>query len=187
MRPDPLLLGEAPSKSGDRYWMCPLSGDVGVRLCTWAGIEPLPPQRGLSRYGQHYYALVDHFECRNLLRRYPGPQGRGAAFPMELAYPAVGRTLPDLDGRVVVMLGVRLPRAFLAPPAPMFEWRTHSITVDPDEQGAPEGSRGRTFTWRYAVIPHPSGLNRAYNDPDNIAKAQRVLREALSDDEARRA
>jgi hypothetical protein len=43
----PLLIGEAPSRSGDRYWMFQLSGAVAQTLCELAGIPPHPS--GLNR------------------------------------------------------------------------------------------------------------------------------------------
>jgi hypothetical protein len=69
----PLLIGEAPSKSGDRYWMFPLSGAVAQTLCEMAGISPQP---GGSRYGRWTWALYDHFECENLIERWPGRLGQ---------------------------------------------------------------------------------------------------------------
>lgn len=142
--------------------MCPLSGAVGERLARWSGLEPEP---GGTRYGQWYWPLVEAFECRNLIERYPGPQGRGAAFPLDLAREAARELIPDMDGRRVVLLGSRLPRALYLEESP-FEWRD----VDVTESG---------FHMRYAVIPHPSGLNRVYNDPVNVERASATLREAL--------
>lgn len=45
----PLLIGENPSKSGDRYHDFPLSGAVAERLCGLAGI---PPDLPGTRYGR---------------------------------------------------------------------------------------------------------------------------------------
>ncbi len=36
----PIILGESPNANGDRYYMFPLSGPIGQRLCTLAGITP---------------------------------------------------------------------------------------------------------------------------------------------------
>lgn len=63
----PLLLGEAPSRTGDRYYRFPLSGAVAERTCRLAGIAPQPEG---SRYGVWTWALYDHFECHNVFRRY---------------------------------------------------------------------------------------------------------------------
>lgn len=179
-----ILLGEAPSKSGDWAWMCPLSGDIGVRLTTWAGIKPLPPSPGLSRYGRHYYALLDHFDCRNLIERYPGAQGRGAAFPMGLARPAAVAMLPKIAGRRVIMLGSRVPSAFGCS-VRLFEWVRTSVSVGAADAGYPSEMRGQRYAWEYAVIPHPSRLNHSYNDPAMVERAKAVLRAAWSDEQGR--
>lgn len=178
----PLILGEAPSRSGDKYFMCPLSGAVGERLARWAGLEPQP---GGTRYGQWYWSLVEAFECRNLLERYPGPQGKGAALPMGPARAAAAELEAELDGRRVVLLGSRLPAALSLPwPAPMFEWYTSPRRIPtntlPMEDGEHVLRLGTEF--EYAVIPHPSGLNRTYNDPLNVRAASAVLRRCLEPD-----
>lgn len=63
----PLLLGEAPSKQGDRYHAFPLSGRPARVLCEAAGI---PPQPEGSTYGKWTWSLYEHFDCRNLIERY---------------------------------------------------------------------------------------------------------------------
>jgi uracil-DNA glycosylase len=160
----PLILGEAPSKSGDRYWRFPLSGDVGMRLAQWAGVEPMTARlgpRGATDYGRWYWPLKDVFDLRNLIERYPGPQGRGAALPRSLALPAWEALRPELDGRIVVLLGRRLPDiVFPVNTLPFFGWR---------EPG---------WCAHVVAIPHPSGLNRVYNDPEQQRLAGEVLREA---------
>jgi uracil-DNA glycosylase len=161
----PVILGEAPSKSGDRYWQFPLSGAVGQRLCEWAGLEP---EAGGSRYGRYYWPLNEAFELRNLLERYPGPQGRGAALPMGLARSAWEELEPALAGRVLVVLGSRLREVVGIDPT-FYEWNL----IDRKDPGCPRG-----FV-RACAIPHPSGLNRAYNAEEARARASATLREAL--------
>lgn len=161
----PLILGEAPSKSGDRYWRFPLSGAVGQRLCTWAGIEPEP---GGSRYGRYYWPLCEAFDLRNLLERYPGSLGSGVALPAHLAHPA-GVCLQEEWGRarrVVVLLGRRLARLFDVGEE-FFIWHLKVVSQ--------ESSRTPVFI---ISIPHPSGLNRLYNSEAVVGSASRTLREA---------
>jgi len=153
----PLILGEAPSKSGDKYYMFPLSGAVGQRLCVLAG---LPSESGGSPYGRYYWPLAKRYELRNLLERYPGVKGRGAAFPYADALEALRLIEPELQGRTTVLLGRRLAR-LLGAPDEFFAWR----------QTTPS-------TWLTA-IPHPSGLNRLYDSPEVRESASRVLQEAL--------
>jgi uracil-DNA glycosylase len=169
----PLLLGEAPSRSGDQYWRFPLSGAVGKRLAEWSDLTPEP---GGTQYGRWYWPLCEVFEPRNLLERWPGAQGRGAAFPLELAGPAWDGLLPTLQGRVVVLLGARL-RALVGLPREFGVWAPgvseHRSKMCADEVLTPEG-----IAVTIAAIPHPSGLNSAYDDPANARLARRVLREA---------
>lgn len=157
-----LLLGEAPSKSGDAYWQFPLSGRVAETMCVMSGI---PPQVEGSRYGRWTWALYDHYECENLFERYQGAQGDGAAFPTTAARELAKAKSSDLWGRVVVMLGVRLPRAFGVEDARFFEWR---MELDAGEE--------RALQW--VMIPHPSGLNRVLDEPTARERCGSVLREA---------
>lgn len=59
-------------------------------------------------------------------------------------------TYPD---RVIVLLGAKVSRAFGVPYEP---FTTHGA---------------------YRVLPHPSGLNRAWNDPSAVEKARNLLKE----------
>lgn len=134
----PLLVGEAPSRTGDRFWAFPLSGNPAVNLCRWAGwVVP----RGEAAY----WTLREHCDTTNLLERYPGPLGAGAAFPMALARPAWDALIPELTGRVVVLMGGRL--GALAGLSLPHVWARH------------DGGFNVTY------VPHPSGLNHVYNDP----------------------
>jgi uracil-DNA glycosylase len=101
--------------------------------------------------------LLERFETANLLERWPGPAGRkGAAFPARMAREAAERV--RLRGSVL-LAGRRVAAAFRLS-APYFEWAT---------------LRGA----RVAVIPHPSGVNRWWNDPANRERAAAFLREVV--------
>lgn len=154
----PVLVGEAPSKSGDRYWMFPLSGAVGQRMCEWARIEPEPTG---SRYGRYYWALRERFECVNVYDRYA--ESTPWSLPCaRIAWDARLRTdYPD-SGRhyVFVALGRRVAQA-MGHTLPWNEWY-----------------RGSCMST--VVIPHPSGLNRMYNAVEVGARSGEVLREAMS-------
>lgn len=194
----PLILGESPSKTGDRYHDFPLSGAVGKRLCELAG---LAPEVGGSPYGQYYWPLREAFDCRNLVKRYPGPAERG--FPKSLARErAIEVELPP----VVVLLGVRLKDAFThSQTLPFYKWCNYSrreagqFTVQWDDSYGssvvwPAGidsieqlTRDIINTHRMVVIPHPSSLNRMYNAGENHHfKAGMSLREALHEAEMAR-
>jgi uracil-DNA glycosylase len=169
MENPPIILGEAPSKSGDRYHAFPCSGAVAESLCKMAGIAPLA---GESRYGQWTWALYDHFECENLIERWPGPQGRGSAFPLDVARPLAVEILPRLEGRVVVLLGSRLKSLFTIV-TENYVWHERAVVYD---------GHGvvRQASCMVVAIPHPSGLNRALNDPAERERSGEVLREAMA-------
>lgn len=159
----PLLVGEQPSRSGDRYHHFPLSGAVAQTMCQMAGI---PPQEGGSRYGMWTWALYERFDCANVIARHkPWNASEAAAAIAGLIEPS---------REVVVLLGRKAQRAYVDAQAPgdsvldgarWYEWR-----VDP---ASPTGRR------EVVVIPHPSGLNRTYNSPDDRGRAGRVLRDAM--------
>lgn len=170
----PVLLGEAPSKSGDRYHMFPLSGRVAETLCSMAGI---PPMAGESRHGRWTWALYECFDCLNLVYRWPGAQGSGSAFPMAVARAALVKRLPEIEGRVVVLLGARLPKLLMPEDATETFYRWEVATP---QATAPDGEvvyQARPTTM--CAIPHPSGLNRMYNAQTERARAGAILRQAM--------
>lgn len=157
----PVLIGEAPSKGGDRYHGFPLSGPPARVLCTLAGI-PHEPEG--STYGKWTWALYDRFECVNLFRRYADatpwsvPSARARAEEM----------IPDLKGRVVVALGRRVQTA-ISSVLPLPEtFGFHAVLHRPERD---------VF---FVAIPHPSGLNRALNDPAERERCGESLRLALA-------
>lgn len=160
---NPLLVGEMPSRSGDRYYMVPLSGAVAQTMCQMADI---PPQSEGSRYGRWTWALYDCFDCVNALRRH-----------QEWDVSAAAERLRDETSHydVVVLLGRRPQEAYVAMTYPadspvdgvgFYEW-----VVDTN---SPSGRR------EVVVIPHPSSRNRTYNDPSSRTRAGEVLRLAMA-------
>ena len=100
-------------------------------------------------------ALADSWRLVNLLGYWPGPEttGNGSAFPAAEARAAAAR-IRLADGSL--LCGRRVAAAFGLVNAPYFAWRD----VD-----------GR----RVAVVPHPSGVSRWWNDPENVARAREFL------------
>jgi uracil-DNA glycosylase len=159
------VVGESPSRAGDRYHHLPLSGAPAQTLCTLAGI---PPKADDSRYGRWTEALYDKFDCVNAVRRFPS-----GGWPRQLAARSVAGML-EPEREVVVLLGSRVRTAYddaRQPATPLllgrdrFEW-----IVDID---SPTGRR------EVVVLPHPSGLNRMLNDPATRRRMGEVLREAI--------
>lgn len=145
----PRLLAEAPGR-GVRRPFRPLDGRGGTVLAGCARLT-LPE-------------LLESFETVNLLGRWPGPRGKGSAWDRAAAQRAARRT--PLRG-VTIVLGRRVMDAYASTTYPWLkgaewgEWRV--------------GPRGQ----RVAALPHPSGINQLYNNPEVRALVGRVLREAM--------
>lgn len=142
------IIGEASGRGGDPAK--PLDGSSGS------------PGNGsgarLCRIaGVTHDELFQRFRLRNLLDYFPGmSNGKRATFPAQVARAAADAFLVDED--TILLLGKRLAMAFRVK-ADYLEW----IEMD-----------GK----RYAVVPHPSGLNRWYNSEEN-RQAVRVFFEKL--------
>ena len=99
----------------------------------------------------------------NLLPGFPGKAGKGDAFPLASARSSARRLVEEHRGGGVLLLlqGLNVARAFDARPD---LFRLQSL------RGTPA-----------LVLPHPSGVNLWWNDPDNAARAGRVWRAVLRD------
>lgn len=136
----PVLIGEAPCRGKNR---APLDGPAGDRLARMAGMDRAE--------------LLERFDAVNLLGRWPGAAGKGAAWPMAAARRAAVRK--PLRG-VVVLLGGRVAGAYGLGGLGWWSW-----------------VRGGRYA--AAVIPHPSGVNQLYNSPEARRAAGAVLLGAL--------
>jgi uracil-DNA glycosylase len=163
----PLILGETPSRSGDRFWRYPLSGDVGVRLALWAGLVPEEEGMDLKDYGAFYWPLRGAYDLANVIERWPGQgrRGRGADWPLDEAHRGLNRLLDNgvlPRNRVIVCLGRRVLDLIVHRQLDFYRW-----------------VRFKGTGWQIAGIPHPSKLNRMYNDPAHVAAAGKTLRGAI--------
>jgi uracil-DNA glycosylase len=145
-----LLVGMAPSRrtSDDPR---PFSGLSGKRLAALAGVE----------------RLEDHFDLANLLDRWPGRDESGHdAWDEREAIRAAWEMHERIKGRDVVLVGRAVARAFTERGAelPYFHWLPMSLRGGDDHGG------------RFAIMPHPSGRVRFWNDPENVRAAERFLR-----------
>lgn len=105
--------------------------------------------------------LSYEFRLRNILQRWPGIGNageKGSRFPIAKAK-RVARKIP-LEG-IVILAGRRVAKAFGLDHAPYFTFF----------------ERGEAIV---AVIPHPSGANRFWNDPENRVIAAKFLRGVLA-------
>lgn len=165
----PLLLGECPSKSGDRYHHFPLSGAVGQRLCEFAGI---PPESEGSRYGKWYWALLEHFDCLNAIERH----GDSVPWDQKRAWDRWFDYLKELEDEelppAVIALGRRAAATIgLGSDLYWGEWRRVPLRVEllDDRLEVPA-----------TVLPHPSTRNLLYNDLAMRERAGAVLRQAMT-------
>lgn len=136
-----LLVGEAPNRAGQGRR--PNTTFTGGRLARLGARE---------------------LQRTNLLREWPGPQGKGSAFPLDLARPAAERLWRrHPKRRPFVLVGTRVAAAFgLARSRYEYlEW------LD---------LRGREV----AVIPHPSGINLWWNEPEHVQQAADFFRALLA-------
>lgn len=130
-------------------------------LSTRAGHELFPAPEGCTghrlwtmlhdRTHASRQSYMDTFERRNLVRGIPWDRTAAKARAYEMSCEFEG------TGRVVVLLGQEVRAAFGHPP----------LLIHPQVIG------GCTFR----QLPHPSGRNRWYNDPDNLKVAELLLEE----------
>lgn len=104
------------------------------------------------------------FARANVLDRWPGRQGsKGAAFPAaEARERATQLRRKFVRGRVVVLLGKRTAAAFGLKQTGYF-WPPQIVDR----------------AWVY-VVPHPSGMNRWFNDPANEAEMRLFMRDLVA-------
>lgn len=141
-------------------WRVVLVGEAPARS---AGV--LPPDMALTGYTGRRIArwagvsdgrYMGTTERWNLLDEAP------VSWPVALAKNRADNLEALTRGRRVILVGTRVAEAF------GFHWPPFTWGP-PDELGG-----------RLAWIPHPSGRNRYYNDPANVALAEGFLRRALA-------
>lgn len=104
---------------------------------------------------------VQRFERWNLLAEFPGRAGKGHAFPLALARDRAAALRPALAGRTVVFVGLAVARAFGDRDADPYIHKLYR-----------EGFDG-------ASIPHPSPINRYWNEVENWKRVRRFFDELL--------
>ena len=102
-----------------------------------------------ARTGASEVEYLEAFDRMNLVS--------GAKWSQEAANVVASVLVEGLRGRVVLLLGVAVRRAFAVPP----------LLVHPQELYG--------VTWRQ--LPHPSGRCRWYNDPENRKVAEVLMQD----------
>lgn len=196
----PLLVGQAPGSSGD--WPCFFGGRAGNRLAELAALPWTRFVRACERVN-----LVQRYPGRT------GGRGGGDAWPAREARDNALRLLPYLLGRRVLVVGSAVADALGLGRHTWLEVREYGVERETREvrtgdllaaagsvaagqaaTSAGAAAGGALARWLYtgteyvfiaAVFPHPSGLNRYWNDPDAAERAKAFLR-ALLGHEGRR-
>ena len=163
-----LLLGESPAAGTEgrsETWLAPGSSPSADRLLKFTG------------YSADTY--LDMFDRDNLLHYLPRRSGKGREFTYKIARRQVNRLFGEYwcPGQRIVMLGRRVASAF--------DWYRWDRVVGPISQSKLEylkwyriENRGMLI-WA-AVVPHPSGVNRWWNDANNRRRARKFFRELRS-------
>jgi uracil-DNA glycosylase len=151
-----LLVGQAPSLRGTRE-VRPFAGIAGEKLRAWF------ERAGIPR--DDFYRKI-HFAA--ITRCYPGrlPGARGDRVPtppeQQLCRPWLDSLFDTLQPAVVLPIGLLAIKRLVGPPA----GRDLTSAV------------GRAFERdgiRYLPLPHPSGVSRWLNDPNNRQNVNRAL------------
>lgn len=143
-------MGQAPSKETDG--LPPFTGKCGKFLAEMLG---LTQEEMLQRH-----------DFINVLDAWPGKGVGGDKFPMAQAQTAAREKLNLLrDKPVVILLGNNVARAFGAKSFTYLSW--YEIR-NPDKMSD-------VVVPRMAVVPHPSGVNRYWNNPNNRATVRKFF------------
>ena len=145
-----LMIGQAPSRETDG--LPPFVGKCGKFLAELMGMT-------------QDEMLAAH-DFRNVLGKWPGKGINGDRFPMAEAREAADRLIPECRGRAVILLGSNVARAFSLKKFGYMELYQIRDPKDP----------GQVMVPLLAVVPHPSGVNRFYNDPTKRYVVSKFLR-----------
>lgn len=104
--------------------------------------------------------LEPTFEVHNLLTIWPGSNGKGSRFDYELARARALTIFQQAaaQGCGLLLVGHRVANSFGLGRFEYLRWEKPLLGV------------------RFAVFPHPSQVNRWWNEPENEARARRFLR-----------
>jgi uracil-DNA glycosylase len=129
----------------------PIEGRAGKRLAALAGLP-------LSEF-------LAHFNRVNLLHVRQDTAEHGFQFDRLAAYRSAQRLIPAFqeDEQIILMLGKRVADAFGITCIEYFVER-----------------RFRNVPGEFRVLPHPSGINRWWNDPHNVLLAKQFMQNIVA-------
>jgi uracil-DNA glycosylase len=152
--PQILLVGQAPGLRAQNENV-PFAGAAGEKLRDWF------ERAGIAR--EDFWRKI-HFSA--VTRCYPGrlPGARGDRVPSPaeqvLCRPWLDDLVQVLEPRIVLLVGLLAIRTFLG--------RAPSLTAVVGTAVVRDGVR-------YLPLPHPSGVSRWLNEPENLAAVDRAM------------
>lgn len=166
----PVIVGIAPSREGaEGQPLSALGGrSTGATLAQLAGLRP-------SEY-------MRRFDRVNLC-----PTVRPSTIAIREGRPMAEMLAGSLlRGRRVVLLGANVAECFgLRDPSRAEPCRWYALPEGAREWWGVTGFKsGFALPFTYAVLPHPSGRNRWYNEPENRARAERLMRDLATEEES---
>lgn len=146
----PILLGQAPARSGDGR---PFSGASGRKLCALTGLE-------------YYDELAEAFDLRNLVTEVQMRKARskGDLFPKATARENWDKMKYRLPMDFVLLCAGRQVASIVGVGKEPFFSRTVRVF---------------SVVGIVYVIPHPSGISHWWNDPQNVREAQAFLKRVI--------
>jgi len=147
-----MLIGQAPNKTGDPG--VPLEGRAGKKIAE------------LFRISFEEYLVRTH--RTNIFPRFQGKVGKGDRFPVDKAKKLVERLIVPKDVALVLLVGKNVASAFGIRDADYFDRRFLWSS----------GNDARVIEAR--IVPHPSGINRWWNDDKNRRTASRRFKSIAS-------
>lgn len=161
-RGQPVIVGIAPARAGDEGQ--PLSAiapqSTGRKIADMLGMEPLAYMRAFDRVNV----------C-------PFPQ-ESTIKPKEWTAAAENLAGSLLRGRRVILLGPNVAECF-GMRRDLFRYCLWYESSSPTKGIAGFRAGKMTLPFSWAVLPHPSGRNRWYNEDKNKEEAIRFLRELV--------
>jgi len=143
-----ILVGQAPNRVGNP--LTPLEGRAGAELCSLFGCT-------MSDYLHKTVRL-------NVLHAWPGKAGKGDRFPKAAAKVRARKVASTFNGRQVLFVGLATAEAF-GVDHDALTWQSYGWRM----------ARGWS-TFKAAIVPHPSGINRWWNSARHRRAARRFMR-----------
>ena len=118
--------------------------------------RPLATDKLAAMCGLTKKQYLGKFRRMNVFDAWPGKNGKGDVFPLASARVRAMRLVNKLTRKKIIFVGIKTAEAFGFKHAPL-KWRRFN-------GGAA------------SILPHPSGINRWYNDRSNVRQARRFMR-----------